>query len=153
MLLNCGAGEGFWESLGSNEIKTVNPKGNQPWIYIRRTDAEAEAPILWPPDEKRRLIGKDPDCTGKDWGQEEKGVTEDEIAGWHHRLNWLEFELSPGASEGQGSLARCSPWGCKELDMTKQLKKKHHYIWRHEIFDLVYFNHNIAISQLWKKNF
>ena len=123
MILNCGAGEGSWESLGSKEIKPVNPEGNQPWIYIRRTDAEAEAPVLWPPDMKRCLIWKDPDCTGKDWGQEDKGVTEDEIIGWHHWLNWQEFEQFPGAREGQGSLAHCSPWGCKESDMTKQLNK------------------------------
>jgi len=103
--------------LDSQEIKPVNPKGNQPWIFIGRTDAEAEAPILWPLDEKSRLIGKDPDA-GKDWGQEKKGVAEDEMVRWHHWLNGHEFEQALGDSEGQGSLACCCPWGPKELDMT-----------------------------------
>ena len=84
-------------------IKPVNPKGNQPWIFIRRTDAEAEAPILWPPDAENQLIGKDPDA-GKDWRLEEKGTTEDELFGWHHWLNALEFEQALGDVEGQGSL-------------------------------------------------
>ena len=103
--------------LDSKEIKPVNPKGNQPWIFSGRTDAEAETPILWPPDAKSWLTGKDPDA-GKDWGQEEKRVTEDELVGWHHRVNGHEFELIPGDSEGQGSLACCSPWCCKESDAT-----------------------------------
>ena len=85
MLLNCGVGEDFWESL-YKEIKSVNPKGNQSWIFIGRTDAEVEAPIFWPPDTTNWLIWKDPDA-GKDWGQEEKGTVEDEMVGWHHRLN------------------------------------------------------------------
>ena len=93
--------------LDSKEIK---PKGNQPWIFIGRTDAEA--PILLPPYAKSQLIGKDPDA-GKDWGQEEKGAKEDEMVGWHHWLSGREFEHSPGDSEGQGSLACCSPWGHK----------------------------------------
>ena len=83
---------------------------NQPWIFIGRTDAEAEAPILWPPDAKSRLIGKDPHA-GEDWGQEEKGVTEDEMVGLHHGLNGHEFEQTLGDSEGQGSLVCCSVWG------------------------------------------
>ena len=87
-----------------------------PW----KDDAEAEAPILGPPNGKNWLIGKDPDA-GKDWRQEEKGVTEDEMVGWHHWLNCPEFKQTLGNSEGQGSLACCSPWGCKELDMTKWL--------------------------------
>ena len=103
--------------LGSKEIKAVNPKGNKPWIFIGRTDAEAEALIVWPPDAKSQLIRKDPNA-GKDWGQEEKGVTEDKIVGWHHWLNEHEFEQTPGDSEGQGSLACCSLWGRKELDIT-----------------------------------
>ena len=94
--------------LDYREIKPLNPKGNQPWIFIERTDAEAEAPILWPPDVKNQLIGKDTDA-GKDWGQEEKGVTEDEMVGWHHRLTGHEFEQTPGDGEGQGSLVCCSP--------------------------------------------
>ena len=84
--------------LDSKEIKPVNPKGNQLWIFIGRTDAEAEAPILWPPDAKSRLIRKDPDA-GKDWGQEEKGAMEDEMVGWHHQLNGHEFEQTPGDSK------------------------------------------------------
>ena len=100
--------------LDSKEIKSVNPKGNQPWIFIGRTDAEV--PILWPSDAKRWLIGKDSDA-GKDWGQEEKGVTVDEMVRWHHWLNGHEFEQALGDSEGQGSLACCSPWGCKESNM------------------------------------
>ena len=101
--------------LDSKEIKPVNPKGNQPWIFIGRTDAEAEAPIFWPPDEKSQLIGKDPDA-GKDWRQEEKGTTEDEMVGWQHQLNGHEFEQTLGDSERQGSLACCSPWGHKQSD-------------------------------------
>ena len=103
--------------LDSKEIKPVNHKGNQPWIFIGRTDAKAEAPIIWPPDVKSWLTGKDPDA-GKDWGQEEKGVTEDEMVGWHYQLNGQEFEQTLGDSEGQGSLASCSSWSYKELDMT-----------------------------------
>ena len=106
--------------LHNKEIKLVNPKGNQPWIFIGRTDAEPEAPILWLPDTKNWLIEKDPDA-GKDWRQGEKWATEGEMVGWHHRLNGHEFEQTPGDGEGQGSLACCSPWGHKELDMTEQL--------------------------------
>ena len=103
--------------LVSKEIKPVNPKGNQHWIFIGRTDAEAEAPKLWPLDAKSQLTGKDPDA-GKDGRQEEKEMTEDEMVGWHHWLYGHEFEQTPEDSEGQGSQACCSPWRCKELDMT-----------------------------------
>ena len=96
------------------KIKPVDPKGNLPWIFIGRTDAEDEAPILRPPYTKSWFIGKDPDA-GKDWGQEEKGATEDEMVGWHHWLNGHEFEQTPGDSEGQGSLVCYSPWGWKSL--------------------------------------
>ena len=99
------------------KIKPVNLKGNQRWIFIERTDAEAEAPILWPPDVISWLIAKDPDA-GKDWGQEEKGTTEDEMDGWHHCLNGHEFEQALGDGVGQGSLMCCSLWGPKESDMT-----------------------------------
>ena len=95
--------------LDSKEIKSVNPKGNQPWIFIGRTDAEVEAPILWPLDAKSQLIGKDFDA-GSNWMQEEKGMTEHEMVGWHHKLNGHEFDLTLVNSEGQGSLASCSPW-------------------------------------------
>ena len=119
MLLNCGV-EDSWESLDCKEIKSVHSKGNQSWISIGRTDAEAEAPILWPPDAKNWLTGKDRDA-GKDWRREEKGVTEDEMVGSHHRLNGYEFEQALGVGDGQGSLECCSPWGCKASDMTEQL--------------------------------
>ena len=101
------------------EIRPVHPKGNQSWIFIGRTDAEAEAPILWPPDENR-LIGKDPDA-GKGWRQEEKEMTEDEMAGWHHWLDGRESEWTPGVGDGQGGPACCNSWRCKELDTTEQL--------------------------------
>ena len=103
--------------LDCKEIKPVSPKGNQSWIFIGRTDAEA--PILWPPDGKSWLIWKDPDA-GKDWRQE-KGMTEDEIVGWHHWLDGHEFEQALGGGDGQGSLVCCSPWGLKESNMTEGL--------------------------------
>ena len=106
--------------LDCKEILPVNPKGNQSWIFIGRTDAEAETPILWPPDAKNWLVGKDPDA-GKDWRWEEKGTTEDEVVGWHHRLNGHEFEQVPGVGDGQGNLACYSLWGHKESDMTEWL--------------------------------
>ena len=96
--------------LDCKKIKAVNPKGNQPWIFIGRTNTEAEAPILWPPNKKSQLTGKDSDA-GKDWGQEEKGTTENEMVGWCHRLDGHEFEQTLGDSEGQRSLVCCSPWG------------------------------------------
>ena len=103
--------------LDCKEIKPVNPKGNQTWIFIGRTDAEAQTPILWPPDAKSWLIGKDPDA-GKDWRQTERGMTEDEMVGWHHWPKGHEIEQALGDSEGQGGLASCSPWGHKESDTT-----------------------------------
>ena len=93
-----------------SKIKPVNPKGNQPWIVTGRADAEAEAPILWPPDAKSPITGNDPDA-GKDWGQEKNGMPEDEMVGWHHWLNGHEFEQVTGGSKGQGSLGCCNPWG------------------------------------------
>ena len=99
-------------SLDSKEIKLINPKGSQPWIFTGRSDAEAEAPIFWPLDVKSQLIGKDPDAR-KDWRQEEKEVTEDEMLGWHHRLNEYEFEQTLRDSKGQASLVCCSPWAAK----------------------------------------
>ena len=104
--------------LDSKEIKPVNPKGNQLWIFIGRTDAEVDTPKFWPPDTKRRFIGKDLDA-GKDWGQEEKGVAEDELVVWHYWLNGHRTEKTQGDSEGQGSLSCCSPWSHKETDMTR----------------------------------
>ena len=103
--------------LDSKETKPVNPKGNQPWIFIGTTDAEAETPICWPPDVKSWLIGKDHDA-GKDWRQEEKGMTEHEVVGWHHWLNGPDFEQTQRDSDRQRSLVCCSSWGCKESDTT-----------------------------------
>ena len=119
MLLNCGIGEDSWESLGLQGDPT-SPKGNQSWIFIERTDAEVEAPILWPPDGKNWLVWKDPDA-GKDWGQEKKRMTEDEMVGWHHWLNGHESEQAPGDGEAQGSRVCCSSCGCKEPNMTEWL--------------------------------
>ena len=107
-------------SLDCKEIQPVHPKGDPAWVFIGRTDVEAETPILWPPDVKSWLIGKDPDA-GRDWGQEEKGMTEDEMVGWHHRLNGHGFGWTPGVGDGQGGLACCGSWGHKELDRTERL--------------------------------
>ena len=106
--------------LNCKEIKPVNPKGNQSWIFIGRTNAKAETPILWLPDVKNWLICKDPDA-GKDWRQEKKGTTGDEMVGWHHWLDVHEFEQATEVGGGQGRLACCSPWGSKDLDTTEQL--------------------------------
>ena len=106
--------------LDCKEIKPVCPKGHQSWMFIGRTDAEAETPILWPPDVKSWLIWKDPDA-GKDWGQEEKGITEDEMVGWHHRLNGHGFGWTLGVGDGQGGLACYISWGHKQSDTTEQL--------------------------------
>ena len=121
MPLNCGVLNSLIESpLDYKEIQPVHAKGNQSWIFIGRTDAEAETPILWPPDAKNWLIEKDPDA-GKDWRLEEKGMTEDEMVGCHHQLDGHEFEQAPRVGDGQGSLVCCSPWGHKESDMTERL--------------------------------
>ena len=104
------------------DIKPVNPKGNQSWIFTGGTDAEAKAPILWPPNVKSRLTGKDLDA-GKDWSWEEKGMTEDGMVGWHYRLNGHEFEQTLRDGEGQESLACCSPWGTRVSDRKQQYKQ------------------------------
>ena len=106
--------------LDCKEIQPVHTKGNQSWVFIGRTDAEAETPILWPPHSKSWLSGKDPNA-GKDWRQEEKGATEDEMAGWHHRLNGHGFGWTPGVGDGQRGLACCCFGDRKELDMTERL--------------------------------
>ena len=120
MLLNCGAEKTLESPLDCKEIKSVHPKGNQSWIFTGRTDAEAETSILWPPHAKNWLLWKDPDA-GKDWRWEEKRTTEDERFGWYHQH---EFEQASGVGEGQGSLAYCSPWGCKESGTTELLNWK-----------------------------
>ena len=106
--------------LGCKEIQPVHPKGDQSWVFIGRTDVEAETPILWPPDVKSWFIGKDSDAV-KDWGQEEEGTREDEMAGWHHQLSGHGFESTPGVGDGQEGLACCSSWGRKESDTTERL--------------------------------
>ena len=102
----------------NKEIQPVHPKGDESWVFIGGTDVEAETPILWPPDVESWLIWKDPDA-GRDWGQEEKGMTEDEMVGWHHRHNGCGFEWTIWVGDGQGGLACCSSWGRKESDMTE----------------------------------
>ena len=106
--------------LDSKEIQPAYPKGDQSWVFIGKTDVEAETPILWPPDVKNWLIWKDPDA-GRDWGQEEKGMIEDEMAGWHHQLIGQEFGYTPGVCDGQGGLVCCGSWSHKELDTTEWL--------------------------------
>ena len=106
--------------LDCKEIQPVHPKGDRSWVFFGRTDTEVETPILWPPDAKSWLIGKVPDA-GRDWGQEEKGMIEDEMAGWHHQLDGCEFEWTLGLGVGQGGLVCCNSWGHKELDTTEWL--------------------------------
>ena len=129
MLLNLVLEKTVESLFNCKEIKPVNHKGNQSWIFIGRTDAEPETPILWPPDVKNWLIGKDPG-SGKDWRrQEEKGTTEDEMVGWYHQLDGHEFEQALGVGDGQGGLVCCSPWGCKESDTTKWLNWTERILW------------------------
>ena len=112
MRLNCGVGEDSWESPGL--------QGDQSWVFFGRNDAKAKTPILWPPHAKSWLLGK-ASYAGRDWGQEEKGMTEDEMAGWHHWLDEHEFGWTPGVGDGQGGLVCCNSWGCKESDTTERL--------------------------------
>ena len=106
--------------LDCKEIQPVHSKGDQTWVFFGRNDAKAETPVLWPPHVKSWLTGKDSDA-GRDWGQEETGTTEDEMAGWHHWLDAHEFEWTPGVGDGQGGLACCNSWGCKESDRIERL--------------------------------
>ena len=119
-ILNCGVGEDSWESLDCKEIQPVHSERDQPWDFFGRNDAKAETPVVWPPHVTSWLIGKDSDA-GRDWGQEEKGTTEDEMAGWHHWLNGRESEWTPGVGDGQRGLACCDSWGRKESDTTERL--------------------------------
>ena len=120
MLLNCGVGEDSWESLGLQGDPTSPFWSISSWVFFGRNDAKAQTPILWAPHAKSWLIGKDSDA-GRDWGQEEKGTAEDEMAGWHHQLNGCEFGWTPGVGDGQGGLVRCNSWGRKESDTTERL--------------------------------
>ena len=131
-----------WESLGqpihSKGDQPIHSKGDQSWVFFGRTDAKAETPVLWPPHAKSWLIGKESD-SGRDWGQEEKGMTEDEMAGWHHRLDGREFEWTLGDGDGQRGLACCNSWGCKESDTTEWLNRvgiyhHHHHYHRHPCY-------------------
>ena len=138
----------FESPLDCKEIKSVNLKGNQSGIFIGRTDVEAEAPILWPPDAMIWLIRKDPDSR-KDWRQEEKQMTEDEMVGWHHRFNGHEFEQAPGDGEGQASLECCSPWGCKESDRTEWLSNNNWLLQDTEYSSLCYTEGPSCLSFLY----
>ena len=120
MLLKCGVGEDSWESLGLQGDQPVHSEGDQLWDFFGRTDAKAETPVLRPPQVKSWLIGKDSDA-GRDWGQEEKGATEDEMAGWHHWFDGRESHWTPGVGYGQGGLVCCDSWGGKESDTTERL--------------------------------
>ena len=149
MFLNFGVGEDSESPLNCKEIQQVHPKGNQSWMFIGRTDVAAETPVLWPPDAKNWLIWKYPDA-GNDWRWESKGMTKDEMAGWHHQLNGHGFEQAPGFGDGQGSVACYSSWGCKESDTTERLN------WT-ELSSLVVFHTffnlslNFAISSSWSE--
>ena len=112
MLLNCGVGEDSESPLSCKEIQPFHSKGDQSWVLLGRTDTKVEIPILWPPDVKTWLIGKDSDA-GRDWGQEEKGTTEDEMTGWHYQLDGRESKWTPGVGDGQGGLACCNSWGLR----------------------------------------
>ena len=135
--------------LDCKEIQPVHPKGDQSWVFFGSTDAKAETPILWPPHAKSWLIGKDSDA-GRDWGQEEKGTTEDEMVGWHHRLDGHEFEWTPGVGNGQGGLACCSSWGHKESDWVTELTSW--LKWLERAFPVVHIVKNplaVQETQVW----
>ena len=130
--------------LDCKEIQPVHPKGDQSWVFLGRNDAKAETPVLWPPDAESWRIGKDSDA-GRDWGQEEKGTTEDEMAGWHHQLDGCEFEWTLGVGDGQGGLACCDSWSRKELDTTERLNWTELNIWL-----LLIWNKKILILPKWR---
>ena len=156
MLWNCGVGETLESPLDCKEIQPVHSKGDQSWVFCGRNDAKAETPVLWPPHAKSWLIGKDSDA-GRDWGQEEKGTTEDEMAGWHHWLDGHGSEWTPGAGDGQGGLACCDSWGHKESDTTEQrnwteltflldFSMYHYFVWVFSWFILIMSNLVFNIS-------
>ena len=135
--------------LDCKEIKPVNPKENQPWLFIERTNAEVEASILWPPDAKNQLFRKDP-VAAKDWGQKEKGATEDETVGWHHWLKGREFEQTWGDSEGQGSLVCCSSLGYKELGHNLATEEKMVLIMWYIV--IMYQQEKVLLFSLWHRD-
>ena len=145
----------WWNYDDCKEIQPVHLKGDQSWVFIGRTDAETETPILWPPHAKSWLIGKDPDA-GRDWGQEEKGMTEDEMAGWHHRHDGHEFESTPGVDDGQGGLACCDSWGRKESDTTERLNwtgwltTPMQWFWKNSSSNVKNKNKNLWVKCCWK---
>ena len=152
MLLNC-VGEVLEKTLESHldwkEIQPVHPKGDQSWVFIGRTDVEAETPILWPPGTKSWLIWKDPDA-GKDWGQEEKGTTEDKMTGWDHWLNGHGFRWTPGVDDGQGGLVCCGSWGCKESDTTEWLNWTKQMFSRNNLVTCkAQLYHELSLSKVW----
>ena len=134
--------------LDCKEIKAFNPKRNQSWIFTGRTDAEAKTPVPWPPDEKW-LIWKDPDA-GKDW-RREKGMTEDEMVGWHHQLNRHEFELAPGVGDGQGSLSCYSPWSRKESDTTEPLNWTNTFT-KENVYTFGFVHASVTFLLFWNSN-
>jgi len=154
--------------LDCKEIQPVHSEGDQPWDFFGRNDAEAETPVLWPPHVKSWLIGKDSDAE-RDWGQEENGTTEDEMAGWHHWLDGHESEWTPGVGDGQRGLACCDSWGCKESDMTEGLIWSDLIwtwilgywiiIWKAFLVQLIKvtvvhaFSDSLEISDQWRKDF
>ena len=136
----------FESPLDCKETQPVHSEGDQPWDFFGRNDAEAETPVLWAPHAKSWLIGKDPDA-GRDWGQEGKGTPEDEMAGWHHWLDGHESECTSGVDDGQGGLAHCNSWGCKESDTTERLNwtELNHYCGNHF---MMYANQIIMMNTL-----
>ena len=138
--------------LDCKEIQPVHSKGDESWVFFGRTDAKAETPILWPSHAKSWLTGKDSDA-GRDWGQEERRVTEDETAGWHHRLNGLEFGWTPGVGDGQRGLACCNSWGRRESDTTEWLNwtELMEYIPRKTISQATKLTH-LHFPKVWKLN-
>ena len=140
----------------ARRIQPAHSEGNQSWNFFGRNDAKAETPLLWPPHAKSWLIGRDSDA-GRDWGQEEKGTTEDEMAGWHHQLDGHEFGWTPGVGDGQGGLACCNSWGHKESDTTEQLNWTETVV-KHSCF---YLDHAMVLNiltqtmnyEIWRQNF
>ena len=133
--------------LDCKEIQPVHSEGDGSRVFFGRNDAKAETPVLWPPHAKSWLIGKDSDA-GRDCGQEEKGMTEDEMAGWHHQLDGREFEWTPGFGDGQGGLPCCNSWGCRELDMTERLNWTEYF--RYNSLNILY---TIPLSNAWLQIF